>query len=205
MTLRSLFALAVLSALSALCLAIATAATDPSLLQDPDATAEAIGAEEERNELLDEIRADRESASYIRKLLGDDDDDEDEDEEEAEAKRKADRDTPEEKLCKAAWRGDTALVRRLVEKDRVDIEARAHEDGKATPLFYAAWKGHTDTVKYLLEEGADYHSRDAKNMSPLHMARRVRLCSAEDFSRLGHPAFTAMAWIFILAYCFAIP
>ena len=37
---------------------------------------------------------------------------------------------------------------------------------------------------------------------PLCVARRD---SAEDFSRLNALLFTAMAWIFIPAYCFAIP
>ena len=33
----------------------------------------------------------------------------------------------------------------------------------------------------------------------------ARQASAEDFSRLDALLFTAMAWIFIPAYCFAIP
>ena len=35
-------------------------------------------------------------------------------------------------------------------------------------------------------------------------ARAARQDSAEDFSRLGALLFTAMAWIFIPAYCFAV-
>ena len=35
--------------------------------------------------------------------------------------------------------------------------------------------------------------------------RQARQDSAEDFSRLNALLFTAMAWIFIPAYCFAIP
>ena len=36
----------------------------------------------------------------------------------------------------------------------------------------------------------------------VHLDRRD---SAEDFFRLDAPIFTAMTWIFIPAYCFAIP
>ena len=35
--------------------------------------------------------------------------------------------------------------------------------------------------------------------------RPARQDSAEDFSRLDALLFTAMAWIFIPAYCFALP
>ena len=43
----------------------------------------------------------------------------------------------------------------------------------------------------------------AYSVGPLaFMARRD---SAEHFSRLGALLFTAVDWIFILAYCFAIP
>ena len=35
--------------------------------------------------------------------------------------------------------------------------------------------------------------------------RTGRLVSAEDFSRLDALLFTAAAWIFIPAYCFALP
>ena len=139
MTMRSLFVWGALSALYLVGNLVANVAAEPwpqdpdDRAQDPDDRAEEIGEEEERNELLEQIRAERESNRHTKRLLGEDDDDDDDD-----GKKKVDRDSPEEKLCKAAWRGDTALVRRLVEKERVDIEARAHEDGKATPLFYAS-------------------------------------------------------------------
>ena len=41
--------------------------------------------------------------------------------------------------------------------------------------------------------------------APKKNKRHARQDSAEHFSRLGALLFTAMAWIFIPAYCFAIP
>ena len=41
--------------------------------------------------------------------------------------------------------------------------------------------------------------------SRLYVSLQARHDSAEDFSRLKAPCCTAMDWIFIPAYCFAIP
>ena len=40
---------------------------------------------------------------------------------------------------------------------------------------------------------------------PSPLKRQARRDSAEDFCRLKAPCCTAMAWIFIPAYCFALP
>ena len=51
----------------------------------------------------------------------------------------------------------------------------------------------------MMEEKA--HETTSKHLQ----GRSARRDSAEDFSRLNALLFTAMAWIFIPAYCFAVP
>jgi ankyrin repeat protein len=74
-------------------------------------------------------------------------------------------------VIKAAKRGDTALVGRLVAQDRSLLEAR-DTDG-STPLHCAAWKGHVETVRALLDAGAaiNAHSQNGHwGTTPLHAA-----------------------------------
>ena len=73
-------------------------------------------------------------------------------------------------VCKA---GELEIVKAMVERTPVDLEARVDEDededGK-TPLHWAAYRGHLPVVEYLCEHGADKEARDAYGMTPLHFA-----------------------------------
>src|SRR5688572_24084179 len=60
----------------------------------------------------------------------------------------------------AALAGDLAEVKRLIEQDRVDVNARDARD--ATPLMNAALGGRTKVVRYLLDHGADVNRTGGK-------------------------------------------
>ena len=73
-------------------------------------------------------------------------------------------------------------------------------------VFYASWLGAvTSTIARLSEQDAPFVNREKTLDFFIHRYRIARQVSAEDFSRLGALFFTAMAWIFIPAYCFALP
>lgn len=74
-------------------------------------------------------------------------------------------------LIKAAERGDTASVRRLLDEG-VDINATVDGRFPWTPLMHSAFEGHEDAVRAFLDRGAN----------PLH----------ED--RDGDVAITVAAW-----------
>jgi hypothetical protein len=62
-------------------------------------------------------------------------------------------------LIKAAERGDTASVRRLLDEG-VDINATVDGRYPWTPLMHAAFEGHEDTVRALLDREANPHHED---------------------------------------------
>jgi len=67
--------------------------------------------------------------------------------------------------CKA---GELDIVKAVVERTQVDIEAR-NEYGN-TPLFWAAGNGHIPVVQYLREQGGDKDARNESDRTPLHLA-----------------------------------
>jgi hypothetical protein len=77
----------------------------------------------------------------------------------------------EESSCKlllAAKDGDEAVVRLLVSKGKVEVDAR-DSDGR-TPLSWAAESGHETVARLLVEEGADLESQNIYFRTPLSRA-----------------------------------
>jgi hypothetical protein len=62
-------------------------------------------------------------------------------------------------LIKAAERGDTASVRRLLDEG-IDINATVNGRYPWTPLMHAAFEGHEQTVRALLDRGANPNHED---------------------------------------------
>lgn len=74
-------------------------------------------------------------------------------------------------LMLAAREGDTELVRKILEKGRVGINAKNH-DGQ-TALHLAARFGHANVVRLLLNtDGVDVNAYDNSGDTPLHFAAR---------------------------------
>ena len=67
--------------------------------------------------------------------------------------------TPENQkaILKAAKKGDTAALRRLIHMDKSLLSA-CDSDG-STPLHCAAWKGQVEAVRFLLDAGADIQAK----------------------------------------------
>ncbi len=68
----------------------------------------------------------------------------------------------------AAYKGDLATVRQLVEAD--GSLATATDKFGITALHWAASRGRTDVVRYLLEQGANAEARDVRGTSRMEMA-----------------------------------
>src|SRR5215510_2943584 len=74
-------------------------------------------------------------------------------------------------MIRAAKKGDTATVRKLLERDESLVGAR-DKDG-STPLHCAAWNGHADVATILLDAGADINDHNQNGhwgTIPLHAA-----------------------------------
>jgi len=69
------------------------------------------------------------------------------------------------RFATAALRGDTDLVRELLKKRTVDINAVNGEFGPA--IASAAYGGHGEIVQLLLDNGADINVRDKKGTTAL--------------------------------------
>lgn len=71
-------------------------------------------------------------------------------------------------LHAAAERGDSALARRVVQREPTSVSAR--DESGASALHLAAAGGHMETVSLLAEAGADVNARGACGETPLHEA-----------------------------------
>ena len=76
--------------------------------------------------------------------------------------------THDESFAKVCKDGHLDIVRAMVERTQVDLEAR--DDSDRTPLHIAALKGHLPVVQYLCEQGADKEARSDGGRTPLHLA-----------------------------------
>ena len=76
--------------------------------------------------------------------------------------------THSESFTKVCREGDLDIVRAIVERTQMDLEARNEDD--YTPLLMAAVNGHLSVVQCLFELGADKEARDDIGRTPLHMA-----------------------------------
>jgi hypothetical protein len=81
-----------------------------------------------------------------------------------------------QKFLDAARKGNDYEVRRMLENDKVDVNAR-HALGW-TALHVAAMNGHSSTVKLLVENGADITLGDEFTTAFI-MAKKTRIHSLE--------------------------
>ena len=73
----------------------------------------------------------------------------------------------------AAMRGDTALVKKLAQSPKVQINAGANDDDKYTALILAVYQRRPYMVKLLLELGADPLVTDAFGNTALHRVMQL--------------------------------
>jgi len=64
--------------------------------------------------------------------------------------------------------GDVGIMKAMVERTQVDLEARDEDD--STPLHWAVIKGHLPVVQYVCGQGADKEVMDEDGYTPLHWA-----------------------------------
>ena len=72
-------------------------------------------------------------------------------------------------LWHAADRNDTAAIARLLNKDKVDVNAVGLRG--VTPLIVAAERGHSEAVSALLKAGADVNHKDNRGKTALDVAK----------------------------------
>ena len=81
--------------------------------------------------------------------------------------------THNESFVKVCQYGDLRIVRGMVERTQMNLEARGEFDSYDefdTPLLRAARYGHLPVVQYLCEQGADKEAKDRCGHTPLHLA-----------------------------------
>lgn len=77
----------------------------------------------------------------------------------------------EKDIIKAAKKGNTFIVKLLLDQDASLIDAR--DTDQSTPLHCAVWKGHLSVVELLLKYGADVNAKNQNDHwgdTPLHAA-----------------------------------
>ena len=102
-------------------------------------------------------------------------------------------------------------------RTRCAFEVAAYQQGANVTYIdpSSSQIGHKETIKDTarvlgrMYDAIEYRGADQHTVEQLAEFAGVptlaRLVSAEDFSRLDALLFTATAWIFIPAYCFALP
>jgi len=66
--------------------------------------------------------------------------------------------------------GDLDIVKAMVERTQVDLEARDAAQYGGTPLHCAAQMGHLPVVQYLCEQGVDKEAKNGVGHTPLYSA-----------------------------------
>eukprot|EP01116_Phalansterium_solitarium_P021585 TRINITY_DN6777_c0_g1_i2.p1 TRINITY_DN6777_c0_g1~~TRINITY_DN6777_c0_g1_i2.p1 ORF type:complete len:472 (-),score=63.31 TRINITY_DN6777_c0_g1_i2:202-1617(-) len=72
------------------------------------------------------------------------------------------------RLFKACARGDSAVVRQILEGDRARLDLHALDEDGNSALHWACVGGHVDIVRMLLETGSDAELRSRDGFTALH-------------------------------------
>ena len=78
--------------------------------------------------------------------------------------------THNESFASVCREGDLDIVRAMVERTQVDLEARDAAQYGGTPLHCAAQMGHLPVVQYLCEQGVDKEAKNGVGHTPLYSA-----------------------------------
>ncbi len=81
--------------------------------------------------------------------------------------------------CERNNKNSVNIVRKLVEKYRINVNAR--DNGRRTPLHVAVFHHSSDVVKYLVDHGADVNAKDSNNWTPMNWA-----CTYHDFDIMNY-------------------
>ncbi|KAM7537588.1 hypothetical protein Aperf_G00000076578 [Anoplocephala perfoliata] len=79
----------------------------------------------------------------------------------------------------AALHGNVQLLRFLIEKNEIELEARNKMD--QTPLFFAILSGSVETVRVFLEAGASFGVADANGDTAVHISAKVNNLEVTEF------------------------
>ncbi|KAL5970532.1 Ankyrin repeat domain-containing protein 29 [Taenia solium] len=79
----------------------------------------------------------------------------------------------------AALHGNVPLLRFLLEKDTIEIEARNVLN--QTPLFFAVLSGSIETVRIFLEAGASFDVADTNGETVVHISAKINNLEITEF------------------------
>ncbi|KAH7072874.1 hypothetical protein BKA63DRAFT_544167, partial [Paraphoma chrysanthemicola] len=75
-------------------------------------------------------------------------------------------------LCLAVFSRDEAVVKLLLETDKVNVDVNAKDNNGETPLLLAARNGDEDIIKLLLNAKVDVNAKNNSGETPLSLATR---------------------------------